>query len=127
MKTLKKEEVRLDRREFTLAAALLALSGATITISACGGGGSSPTDSSSPPPTSGDKVGAISANHGHTAVITAAKLASPTDIDLDIKGTAGHSHHITLSAAEVGQVSANARVTKTSTTDDGHNHDVTFN
>ncbi len=33
-----KERETLDRREFTLAAVLAALSGVTITISACGGG-----------------------------------------------------------------------------------------
>ena len=125
---MKKEETRLDRREFTLAAALLALSGVSITISACGGGGSSPTGGSTPPPTpSGDKVGQISANHGHTAVIAAAKLATPTDINLDIKGTSGHTHHVLLSSAEVTAIAGTTRVTKTSSTDDGHSHDVTFN
>lgn len=125
---MKKEETRLDRREFTLAAALLALSGVSITISACGGGGSSPTGGSTPPPTpSGDKVGQISANHGHSAVIVAAKLASPVDIALDIKGTASHTHTVVLSAAEVTLIAGNTKVTKTSTTDGGHSHDVTFN
>ena len=125
---MKNEEIRLDRREFSLAAALAVLSGVSITISACGGGSSSPTTPTpTPTPSSGDKIGAISANHGHVAVITAARLASPTDVDLDITGTAGHSHHVTLSAAEIGQIAGNARVTKTSTTDSGHNHDVTFN
>ena len=125
------EETRLDRREFTLAAALLALSGVSITISACGGGGSSPTSPTpTPSPTpapSGDKTGQISANHGHTAVIVAAKLATPQDIDLDIQGGASHPHHVQLSAAEVAQIAGNTRVTKTSTVDSGHSHDVTFN
>lgn len=125
---MKKEETRLDRREFTLATVLLALSGVSITISACGGGGgSSPTGSSTPPPASGDKVGQISANHGHTAVITAAQLGAGQTVNLDITGTAGHTHHVTLTAAQVTQIAGNTRVTQTSTTDDGHNHDVTFN
>ena len=130
---MKKEEIRLDRREFTVAAALLALSGVSITISACGGGGSSPaaptpTPTPAPTPTpSADKVGQISANHGHSAVIVAAKLASPVDIALDIKGTASHTHTVVLSAAEVTLIAGNTKVTKTSTTDGGHSHDVTFN
>ena len=129
---MKNEEIRLDRREFSLAAALAVLSGVSITVSACGGGSSSPTTPTptpapTPTPSSGDKIGQISANHGHVAVITGAQLTSPTDINLDITGTAGHPHHVPLSAAEIGQIAGNTRVTKTSTTDSGHNHDVTFN
>ncbi len=47
-----KEEKTLDRREFTLAAAMAALSGVAITISACGGGGSpsSPHPGADPDP-----------------------------------------------------------------------------
>jgi len=130
---MKNEEIRLDRREFSLAAALAVLSGVSITVSACGGGSSSPTTPTptpapTPTPSSGDKVGVIANNHGHSgAVITAARLASPDVVDLDITGTAGHTHHVMLSAAQVTQIAANTRVTQTSTTDDGHSHDVTFN
>ena len=59
MEDAMKEEKTLDRREFTLAAAMAVLSGVAITISsACGGGGSSPTAPSTPPPTSGGGGGA---------------------------------------------------------------------
>ena len=125
----------LDRREFTVAAVLAALSGVTITISSCGGSNGSPTSNPTPTPipnptptpSAGDKVGAISGNHGHTAVISAAKLTSPTDIDLDIQGQASHPHSVQLSAAEVTQISQGGRVSKASTTNDGHSHTVTFN
>jgi ABC-type Fe3+-hydroxamate transport system substrate-binding protein len=43
MRPTSREPRSLDRREFTLEAALAMLSGVAITISACGGGGSSPT------------------------------------------------------------------------------------
>ncbi len=43
MHSTSREPRSLDRREFTLEAALAMLSGVAITISACGGGGSSPT------------------------------------------------------------------------------------
>jgi hypothetical protein len=117
----------LDRREFTLRAALLALSGVSISISACGGGGS--TSSSTPPPTagSGDEVGSVSANHGHTAIIRAAELTAGNALNLDISGTAGHPHRVQLSSTEVSQIAGGTRVTKASSTDDGHSHDVTFN
>ena len=120
------EDRTLGRREFTLAAALLALSGATITISACGGGGS-PSSPSPTPPVTGDKVGAIASNHGHSAVITAAQLTAAGALSLDIKGSSDHPHTVTLTAAQVASIAANQRVSKESTTDDGHSHTVTFN
>ena len=99
-------------------------------MSACGGSDSpstptTPTTTAPPAPT--DEVGSVSANHGHTAVITAAQLAAGGAIDLDISGTSGHMHTVQISAAEVGQIAGGTRVTKTSSTDGGHNHDVTFN
>ncbi len=125
----------LDRREFTVAAVLAALSGVTITISSCGGSDSptstpTPTPNPNPtptPPASGDKSGSISGNHGHTAVITAAQLTAGGAISLDIMGTATHPHTVSVSAAEVTQISQGTQVAKTSTSNDGHAHTVTFN
>lgn len=117
--------IRLDRRQFTFQAALLALSSVTITISGCGG--SSNPGGGTPPPPSGDKVGQISANHGHTAVITAAQAAAGGAVDLNIQGSSGHPHHVLLSGAEVIQIAGGTRVTKVSSNDDGHTHEVTFN
>src|SRR3989304_4886642 len=53
----------LNRREFTLAAAMAALSGVAITISACSGGGSGSTTAPTPLG-AGDKAGAGGAQHG---------------------------------------------------------------
>jgi hypothetical protein len=119
----------LDRREFTVAAVLAALSGVTITISSCGGSDGSPTSNPTPTPTpaAGDKAGTISGNHGHTAVITAARLTAGSEFTLDIQGQATHPHSVEISAAEVTQISQGARVSKASSTNDGHSHTVTFN
>jgi hypothetical protein len=125
----------LDRREFTVAAVLAALSGVTITISSCGGSDtptSNPTPTPNPnptptPPASGDKSGSISGNHGHVAVITAAQLTAGGAVSLDIMGQATHPHTVSVSAAEVTQISQGAQVSKASTTNDGHAHTVTFN
>ena len=118
-----KEDKTLDRREFTVAAALAALSGVVIMISACGGaGGGSPSA-----PSNGDKVGVIGANHGHIAIITAAELSTGGGLALNIRGTSDHPHTVVLSAAEITAIAANQRVSKESTTDDGHSHTVTFN
>jgi hypothetical protein len=117
-----------DRREFTVAAVLAALSGVTITISSCGGGSDGMTNPDPAPSLGpGDKAGSISGNHGHTAVIRAAELTAGGAVNLNIQGQAAHAHFVQLSGAEVTQVSQGARVSKSSSTDDGHSHTVSFN
>ena len=111
----------VTRREFTLEWAMAILSAATITIS-CGDDG--PTTS---PTTSGDHAGTVSANHGHIATVTAAKITAAAAYSLDIRGNADHPHIVELTAAEVASIGANTRVTKTSSTDNSHSHTVTFN
>jgi hypothetical protein len=39
----------------------------------------------------------------------------------------GHTHTISLTAAQVVAIGQNQRVSGTSSTEAGHNHDVTFN
>jgi hypothetical protein len=122
------EHRTLDRREFTLQSAMAILSAATITISGCGGGSSpAPSPSPNPNPGGGDVSGAIDANHGHTASISAATLMAGNAIQLDIRGGADHPHTVSLTAAEVTTIGARQRVAKTSTNDQGHSHTVTFN
>jgi len=122
-----KESSSLTRREFTLESALAILSGVAITVTGCGGS-SNPAGSSNPPPTgSGDKVGAISANHGHSAVITAAQLAAGGALVVQLTLGSGHTHTVGLSAAEITSIAGNQRVSKPSSTDGGHDHTVTFN
>jgi len=121
----------LDRRTFTLEAVLAILSGVAITISSSACGGGSPTTPSTPAPTptpaAADKVGSISANHMHSAVITGAELTAGKGFTLHIQGQASHNHDVTLSDAEIVAIAANQQVSKLSTTDSGHNHTVTFN
>jgi hypothetical protein len=125
----------LDRREFTADAVLAALSGVVITISGCGGGGgggySSPSAPSAPSPTAGsgttDEVGSISDNHNHRAVVTAAQLVAANAVQLDIRGTADHTHTVTLTAEAVQAIRAGRAVQTDSTTTGDHRHTVTFN
>ena len=63
----------IDRREFTLQAALAILAGCTITVAeGCGSSYSAPSPTPTPSPITApsDVTGSISANHGHSAVIT---------------------------------------------------------
>lgn len=116
----------LDRREFALRSIMAMLSGVVITISGCGGGSSSPTQPN-PQPSSGDKTGTISANHGHIATITAARLSAGGELTLDLRGDADHPHSLQLTAAEVASIAAGTRVGKASSEDASHTHTVTFN
>ena len=111
----------MNRREFTAEAALLLLGGATITLSGCGGGNPA---ASSPPLT--DKTGAISSNHGHSATITAAQLGDGGSLDLDLRGTASHTHMLSLSASEIASIRSGAVFEKTCS-GTSHTHTVTFN
>jgi len=128
-------ETVIDRRQFTLASAMAILSGVAITItSACGGSSSySPSSPSTPTPTpappvgTSDKTAVIGSNHGHAGTITAAQLTAGGALSLNIQGTAAHSHTVDLTAADLTAVAASSRVSKESSSDDGHSHSVTFN
>src|SRR5262245_19793937 len=102
--------IDLDRREFTVAAALAMLGGATITISGCGGSSKMTGGSSGPVDVSGN----INANHGHTAVITAAQLMSGGAVRLDLTAanTDGHHHTLDLTADDVVQIRSGAAVSR---------------
>jgi hypothetical protein len=123
-----------DRREFfTAASAMALLSGVAITISGCGGSSGSPTspNMSTPPPTpssgGGDVGGSISDNHGHTAVVTRAQLTGGTNVNVDIRGSASHTHTVTLSQPDLTAIAAGTRVARESSNGDSHTHTVTFN
>jgi hypothetical protein len=121
----------LGRREFTADAVLAMLSGVAILISeaACGGGSTSPMSPAPLPPTGdgSDKVGQISTNHGHSAVVTAAQLLAGNQVQLDIRGQADHTHFVTLAQDALQNIAAGKLVATDSTTTSGHAHTVTFN
>jgi hypothetical protein len=121
----------LKRRQFTQEASLAFLAGVVVTVADCGGGGGGNPTGGSPTTTlaaapSGSKSGTVQANHGHTAVITAAQLSAGGAVSLDISGTAGHSHLVELPAQAVTEVRDGRKVEKMSTMSD-HAHLVTFN
>lgn len=117
----------LDRREFALRSIMAMLSGVAITISGCGGGGGGSPTQPNPQPSSGDKVGTITFDHGHRAVITAAELAAGGAVTLHIRGSSDHPHTVQLSAADVASIAAGQRVSRASSEEDNHTHTVTFN
>jgi hypothetical protein len=115
------------RREFTLDAALALLAGCVITISE--GCGKSSTTPSELPPT--DVTGAISSNHNHSALITAAQITAGAAFTLNIQGTAAHPHTVALSQADLTSLKSRRSITKDSSSDQSntfglHLHSVTF-
>jgi hypothetical protein len=120
----------LDRREFTRLSVLSMLSSVAITITGCGGGGSTGGSPNAPTPSlnPGDKAATISANHGHTAVITNVQLTAGNGVTVTLTpGVPAHIHVVSLTTSEVVSIRDGARVSKQSSNDEGHDHTVTFN
>lgn len=121
----------LDRREFTTEAVLAALAGVVVLVSqaACGGSGSAPgaPNTPTPPAPAADEAGQISSNHGHSAMVTGAQLLAGSQVQLDIRGAADHTHVVTLSAAALQAIRAGRAVSTESTNGNGHVHAVLFN
>ena len=116
------DENFLTRREFTLESALAILSAATITITGCGD-----DDGPDSGPSGQGEVGSISANHGHSVSISAAQITAGGALNLQLSSGNGHTHTIDLTAAQVVAIGQNQQVSVVSTTNEAHNHTVTFN
>ena len=94
----------------------------STTTSASGG---SSTPGSSPSGTCTTSQAQIGANHGHTiSPPIASEILGGVAIDL-ILTTVGHTHTVSLTAADLDTISTCGSVTKTSTLT-GHTHQVTF-
>jgi hypothetical protein len=72
----------------------------------------------------------IAANHGHTLTVSAADVTAGVDKTYDIAGSAGHSHNVTITAANFATLKATANaslmVTSTSGGTTPHTHVVTI-
>jgi hypothetical protein len=111
-----------SRRVFLGAAAAALFAGVSITLLGCG-------DDSGTGPTAeaGDIIGEISGNHGHKAIIKKAQFDAGGAVTLDIQGSAGHNHTISLTADDMAELKkAGGMVTKDSSTTSDHHHQVMF-
>jgi hypothetical protein len=116
----------VSRREFTLEAALAILAGCVITIADEACGSSSTPTTPTPPPA--DITGVVAANHAapHIAIITGAQITAGQAVSLNIQGQATHNHTLSITQAELTSLKNRQAVTETTSTDNGHNHSVTF-
>src|SRR5437868_2050294 len=53
----------------------------------------------------------IQSNHGHVLAVSKAEVAAAADKTYDITGTAGHSHTVTVTAANFAALARNEAVT----------------
>ena len=111
----------VTRREFTLKSALSILSGVVITVSGC-------DDDPPTSPAPSDIPGVVATNHTppHVVTVTAAQITAGMAVMLALTGTPTHTHTVELTSGELGSLNNRQAVLKTSTTDNGHSHGVTF-
>jgi hypothetical protein len=123
-------EMSVTRRDF-----FEALAGSTVLLGlqACGGGGDSGSGSGSGLGFGGGCGAggtAINNNHGHTLAVPATDLTSLVNETYSIQGSAGHSHDVTFTPAQLqslknGGVVALASTTGADATYPAHTHTVT--
>ena len=118
----------LTRREFTVESLMALFAGVAITVTSAACGGGDDDDGVGP---DGNRSGTVEANHGHSAVVTAAQITAANSVTLTLGGS-DHTHTVDLTGAEVGQIGNGTRVTKKSNNNasasfGAHAHTVTFN
>lgn len=71
----------------------------------------------------------ISPSHGHALTITAADISAAADKTYDIQGTSAHTHSVTVSANQFGNLDGGGQITLTSTAGgpDAHTHSIIVN
>jgi hypothetical protein len=111
------------RREALLVLAALPL------LPACGGGGG--TDSGTGEGDTGGGGGScggiVDDNHGHSISVPRADVTAGTARTYDIQGSSGHSHELSISAAQFAILADVGMVIVTSANTNGHTHQVTIN
>jgi hypothetical protein len=124
---MKERGETMNRRQFLARAGAVATWAVIpVAITACGDDDSSPSqpDDGGNGDISGDV--ATSGGHGHSVRITRAQIDAGDAVTLTLSG-GGHSHTVSLTADEVGDIGDGTRVSKPSSSDQGHTHQVTFN
>lgn len=108
--------------------ALLVLAALPI-LPACGGGGGTDTGTggSDTGGGGGSCGGIVDDNHGHTISVPRADVTAGTPQSYEIRGSAGHSHTVSVSAAQFTILGDVGMVILTSANTNGHTHQVTIN
>lgn len=116
----------ITRKQFLQGTAVLAFVPALACDDGGGGEGEEGEESGEGGDCSGGAAGTVSSNHGHEAMLAAGVISGGAATDLDIQGSSGHTHTVSLTADDLVMIAAGERVTITSSSGGGHTHDVTF-
>lgn len=126
---------KLTRADFfKMIIAFFTLAGLSRWVAACSGGSNDTDNDGGGGGTipQGDCLNAgthvnISGNHGHELFVSKADVSAGTEKTYDITGVSGHSHSVTVTAANFTSLASNMQITVTSTPADGagHTHNVT--
>lgn len=115
--------MRTSRKMFLQASLVVGASAAVAATMGCGGdgdddmaGGNGGTSACS---------STIAANHGHVLTVSQADIDAAAEKTYDIEGSADHPHSVSLSADDFANLASGVTVSVTSSTDDGHSHQVT--
>ena len=132
---------RLGRREFLVRLSVLGLGLVFLALAGCessstdgntsAANNNSSASSSNPtnqPASLADKAATISANHGHTATMTASEQTDgqAVTIGLTTASTDGHTHSVSFTASQVQAIASGGTASSQSTMTEGHTHTVSF-
>ena len=86
----------------------------------------SPPQGGNPDCLSNGTNSSIGGNHGHSISVPIADINAGVDKSYNISGSAGHAHNVAVTAANFDALRNNQPVEITSSSGDGHMHNVTI-
>ncbi len=66
----------------------------------------------------------VGSNHGHVLVVSPDDIAAGVDKTYEVKGSAGHNHRVTVTAADFRAIAAGQPFRARTTAEGGHRHNV---
>ncbi len=118
----------MTRKQFLRSALEISAAALGLTmLHACSNTYGSSTGSS--PPANGNclqngTTTTIAANHGHVLVVSKDDVAAATDKTYDIRGTATHTHSVTITSDMFDQLAGDHAIMTTSTVTESHSHAI---
>lgn len=119
----------MKRKEFITTTAIVALGAPLLMVpSGCSsdeGNDTAPTNN--PTGSTGCANGTnttVTTNHGHSLTVSTSDVLNGTQKTYSIEGGAGHNHTVTVTASQFTTLQNNRSISVTSSTSDGHSHNV---
>ena len=97
---------------------------AAAVLVGCGGDDGGSTAADDQPAMCTTPTASISANHGHSMTVSLADVEAGVEKTYAITGSSSHTHNVTISGAQMGQL-MNGQTLNLTSTSSGHTHTVT--